>query len=161
LISSAPLTPRRREGSRVKRPDKILQASELNSSPNRRGSLRIFSYILLTTSEHSKLGHEDELDGRLTVIERWKASKHLIQKHTKRPPIDGLVCLDINTIQKDNLYRTNRSRSQKESLGQDTQVSHKTCSSSHCPSCLIYIAQSHTRLCAPYSLEEYFLVSNL
>lgn len=45
LISSAPLTPRRCAGSRVKRPTSRVRASEPTSSGKRSGSCRILAYL--------------------------------------------------------------------------------------------------------------------
>lgn len=34
----------------------------------------------------------------LTIIEGRQARQHLVQKHTERPPIDGLVCDTVRMV---------------------------------------------------------------
>ena len=94
LISSAPLTPRRRVGSRSRRLVKMLLASEPISGPKTKGSVRIFWYILsVISASTSAIQIQSRVGWRLrTIIKGGKPWKHLIKQDSEGPPINHLVC---------------------------------------------------------------------
>lgn len=180
LISSAPLAPNRRVGSRVSRPVRMLRASVPISGPKSRGSSRIFLfkslklevlrptnlpylYIASVFSDGRSVNSRGDRRNTSTNRHRKAEDPTTSRRATRLKSTSRLsylcakVFIQVTGKRREcSYYSPEHLKSQVRGI----QEFHKRCWSSQSLSCSIYITRNRTRRCGLYSREGCFLASN-
>lgn len=163
LISSAPFTPRRLDGSRLRRLVRMLRASDPMSGPKTRGSVRIFWYILSVTSGKI-VNSKNSCRSILSSYHRRKVvSQTASRKGARRVSTSRWLCLRVKEM--NSSVKTGRVFSyyilgRSKFLVQGTLAYHRRYSLCPSPSCSACRGRNHRvqyGLCNPGGC---FLVSD-